>query len=157
MKTDYLKLAASILIPLAAGFVGAFFTTPSIATWYAALQKPLFSPPNWIFGPVWTILYVLMGLSMYLVWTGGKNKSISGAFTLFGTQLFLNVLWSIIFFGMKSPFYAFIEIVVLWIAIILTIRNFQNISKTAALLLIPYVLWVSFAAVLNYSIFVLNP
>lgn len=101
MKLDYPKLAISIFLPLAAGFIGAYFTTPSIATWYAALQKPLFSPPNWIFGPVWTVLYMLMGLSLYLVWTAGQNKEAKGAFALFGAQLSLNVLWSIIFFGLQ--------------------------------------------------------
>ncbi len=157
MKLDYPRLAISIFLPLAAGFIGAYFTTASIATWYAALQKPLCSPPNWIFGPVWTVLYVLMGLSLYLVWTAGQNKEAKGAFALFGAQLGLNVLWSIIFFGLKSPFYAFVEIIVLWAAIALTIRSFRKISKTAAALLIPYIFWVSFAAVLNYSIWVLNP
>lgn len=140
MKPDYLKFAISILIPLAAGFVGAVFTTPSIETWYAALNKPAFSPPNWIFGPVWTVLYILMGISLYRIWTGGQNKAAKGAFSLFGAQLVLNVLWSIIFFGLKSPFYAFIELIVLWAAIAFTIRSFRNISKTAAALLVPYIL-----------------
>ena len=157
MKTDYPKLVISILIPLTAGFIGAFFTTQSIATWYATLSKPAFSPPNWIFGPAWTLLYILMGISLYMVWTSERNKSIKSASALFGAQLGLNVLWSIIFFGLKSPFYAFIEIIMLWIAIVLTIRSFQKISRPAALLLVPYVLWVSFAAFLNYSVWMLNP
>lgn len=157
MKQDYPKLVISILIPLAAGFIGAFFTTPAIATWYAALQKPSFSPPNGIFGSVWTVLYILMGLSMYLIWVKSSGKEAKEAFALFGVQLTLNVLWSIIFFGLKSPLYAFFEIIVLWAAIALTIRSFRRVSKTAAYLLIPYILWVSFAAALNYSIWLLNP
>ncbi len=151
---DAPKLAVSVFIPLFIGFIGAFFTAPSIATWYATLNKPPFSPPNWIFGPVWTILYVLMGASLYLVWRKGLNKK--PAF-LFGAQLLLNLLWSIIFFGLKSPRFAFAEIILLWGAIALTIIDFRKISHAAALLLIPYILWVSFAAALNYYVWILNP
>lgn len=152
---NYPKLAASIIIPLAAGFIGSLFTTSSIPTWYSALNKPSFSPPNWIFFPVWTVLYILMGIALYVVWQKGTN--VKAAMSIFGTQLALNVLWPIIFFGMRSPFYALIEILVLWVSIALTIRAFWKISKTAGNLLIPYILWVSFAAFLNYSVWMLNP
>ena len=151
------KLVYSIVICQLAGVIGSFFTFPSISTWYAALEKPSFNPPNWIFSPVWITLFILMGVSLYLVWSQGtKTKYVKIALTLFGIQLSLNILWSIIFFGLKSPFFAFIEIAILWVAISLTIFKFSKISKTAAYLLIPYILWVSFAAVLNFSIWVIN-
>ena len=151
------KLAASIIICLMAGFIGSVFTVDSIQTWYMGIEKPFFNPPNWIFGPVWTTLFILMGISLYLVWSRGiKTNDAKIALTLFSAQLVLNVLWSIIFFSLKSPFYAFIEIVILWTAILFTIIWFRKISKTAGYLLVPYILWVSFAAVLNLSIFLLN-
>ncbi|MFC1787284.1 TspO/MBR family protein [Halobacteriota archaeon] len=151
------KLVYSIVICQLAGIIGAFFTSPSISTWYAALEKPSFNPPNWLFSPVWITLFILMGISLYLIWSQGtKTKYFKIAITFFGIQLALNILWSIIFFGLKSPFFAFIEIVILWIAILATIFKFSKISKTAAYLLIPYLLWVSFAAVLNFSIWVIN-
>lgn len=151
------KLVSSIVICQLAGIIGSFFTFPSITTWYAALEKPSFNPPNWVFSPVWITLFILMGVSLYLVWSEGiKTKYVKMALTLFGIQLSLNILWSIIFFGLKSPFFAFIEIVILWVAILATIFKFSKISRTAAYLLIPYLLWVSFAAVLNFSIWVIN-
>ncbi len=154
---NIIKLAASIIICLMAGFIGSVFTVDSIQTWYMGIEKPFFNPPNWVFGPVWTTLFILMGISLYLVWSRGiKTNDAKIALTLFAAQLVLNVLWSIIFFSLKSPFYAFIEIVILWTAILLTIIWFRKISKTAGYLLVPYILWVSFAAVLNLSIFLLN-
>ena len=154
---NIIKLAASIIICLMAGFIGSVFTVDSIQTWYMGIEKPFFNPPNWVFGPVWTTLFILMGISRYLVWSRGiKTNDAKIALTLFAAQLVLNVLWSIIFFSLKSPFYAFIEIVILWTAILLTIIWFRKISKTAGYLLVPYILWVSFAAVLNLSIFLLN-
>lgn len=150
-------LLYSLIICQLAGIIGSFFTSSSIPTWYAALEKPSFNPPNWVFAPVWTTLFVLMGISLYLIWNKGlKAKEVKTALTFFGIQLALNVLWSIIFFGLKSPLYAFVEIIILWIAILLTILKFYKISKVAAYLLIPYILWVSFAAVLNFLIFTLN-
>jgi tryptophan-rich sensory protein len=131
------------------------FTTSSIPTWYASLIKPSFNPPNWIFGPVWTTLYLLMGISLYLVWIRGAKKNRT-ALIWFGSQLALNSIWSILFFGLKSPLSAFIEIIFLWITILITIIYFYKTSKPAAYLLIPYILWVSFAAVLNISIVILN-
>ncbi|MFH1066003.1 MAG: TspO/MBR family protein [Nanoarchaeota archaeon] len=152
----FLKLAICILIPLAAGWIGSIFTTPSVNGWYDTISKPLFNPPNWIFGPVWTSLFILMGISLYLVIKNGINAKNRMAVYSFGIQLLLNVAWSFIFFGMHSPAYAFIEIIVLWLAILMNIILFYRISRKAAFLQLPYILWVSFAAVLNYFIYILN-
>jgi len=157
VKTDYKKLAAAVLVCLFAGFIGSFFTISSIPTWYATIQKPAFNPPNWVFGPVWTTLYILMGISAYLVWMKGwDKKEVRSALAIFAVQLVLNTLWSIIFFGAKELFLAFVEIAFLWTAIVVTIFLFRRISRNAALLLVPYLLWVSFAAFLNYSVWQLN-
>ncbi len=144
------KLILSIGLCLGAGILGSFFTVSAIPTWYQTLNKPSFSPPNWIFGSVWTILYFLMGISLYLVWT---KRTVP---TVFWIQLILNALWSIIFFGMRNPTLALVDIVALWIAIVLTIKSFYRINKLAGKLLIPYLLWVSFATILNLSIVLLN-
>jgi tryptophan-rich sensory protein len=152
---NFLKLLLCILICEGAGIIGSIFTTPSIATWYAELVKPSFNPPNYLFGPVWITLYLLMGISLYLIWNA-KDKKIMPAVIIFAIQLILNSVWSIVFFGLHSPFYAFIIIVALWIFIVLSIVFFFRIRKTAAYLLIPYICWVSFAAVLNFAIFSLN-
>ncbi len=155
---ETLKLVTSLTICLFAGFIGSIFTAPSISTWYATLIKPSFNPPDWIFAPVWTTLFVLMGISLYLVWNKGlQDKKVKTHLLIFGLQLALNVLWSFLFFGLHSPFYAFLEIIILWAAIVLTILNFSKVSRTAGLLLIPYICWVSFAAILNFSIWRLNP
>jgi len=147
------KLIISILLPFLASVIGGFFTSQSVSTWYITLIKPSFNPPSWVFGPVWTILYLLMGISLYLVWIKRYDKK---AFTVFGIQLFLNALWSVLFFGLQNPLFAFIEIIFLWAAILITIIYFYRINKISAYLLIPYILWVSFAAVLNISIVLLN-
>jgi translocator protein len=152
MKKTY-KLIISLLLPFTVGLVGGLLTSSSVSTWYLTLAKPSFNPPNWLFGPVWTILYILMGVSLYLVWS--KKYDLT-AFIAFFVQLFLNLLWSILFFGLKNPLFAFIEIIILWIAIIANIILFYNINKRASYLLIPYLLWVSFAAILNFFIFYLN-
>lgn len=152
------KLIFSIGICLGVGILGSFFTVDSIPNWYATLNKPFFSPPNWIFAPVWTVLYILMGYSLYLVWVK-NNPSTSlriGVPAIFWIQLILNAVWSIIFFGMKNPTLAFIDIVVLWVSIILTIKAFSKINKLASYLLYPYLAWVSFALVLNLAIVFLN-
>lgn len=155
MAINIPRLILSIGICLGAGILGSIFTISSIPTWYATLNKPVFSPPNFIFGPVWTILYILMGVSLYLVWISkGKNKK--GAMNLFFIQLTLNAFWSTIFFGMKNPTLAFLDILALLTFIFLTILSFYKISKPAAYLLIPYLLWVSFATILNLSIVFLN-
>jgi len=154
---DILKLVASILLCQLAGFLGSLFTTPSIPTWYGILKKPFFTPPNWIFSPVWISLYVLMGISLFMVWRRNDHPEFKIALIFFFIQLILNILWSISFFGLRSPFLGLIDIVLLWIAILLTIRHFLRVSKAAGLLLFPYIIWVSFAAILNFSLWVLNP
>ncbi len=151
------KLIASLIVCQFAGFIGSLFTTPSIPTWYAHINKPPFTPPNWLFGPVWLLLYLLMGIALFLAWhKGQKIPHARKALIFFGAQLVLNVLWSVVFFGFRSPLGGLIVICLLWIAIFMTIRNFYKISLTAARLLVPYILWVSFAAILNFSIFMLN-
>ena len=153
-----IKFIVAIVVCQLAGFVGSLLTTPSIPTWYAALRKPSFNPPNWIFGPVWTTLFVLMGISAFIVWNKGLDrKGVKAALVLFIIQLVLNMLWSYLFFTLHSPLYAFVEIIILWLAILLTMLKFFPISRAAGYLLLPYILWVSFAAVLNFTIFRLNP
>lgn len=153
----FLKLILSVTIAEGIGLISTPFTIASIPTWYATLHKPFFSPPNWIFGPVWTILYLMMGIAAYLVWEKGlKNKKVKTALTYYFVQLILNFIWSWLFFGLHSPFLGLLEIILLWFAILLTILKFYKISKTASYLLIPYLIWVSFATLLNFSIFILN-
>lgn len=147
------KLIISIVLPFLASVIGGLFTASSVSSWYIALIKPPFNPPSWVFGPVWTSLYLLMGVSLYLVWIKKYDKN---AFTFFGIQLVLNALWSVLFFGLRSPLFAFIEIIFLWIAILITIFYFYRINKISAYLLLPYILWVSFAVILNLAIFILN-
>ena len=152
-----LKLIISILICQGAGAIGSLFTSPAISTWYAIIQKPSFNPPNWIFAPVWILLFLLMGLSLYLIWSKGfKYKGTKIAIFVFFVQLILNVLWSILFFALQSPLYAFIEIIILWFMILLTIISFYRVSKITIYLLLPYIIWVSFALVLNFSILIIN-
>lgn len=151
------KLVAAILICQLAGAIGSIFTFQSIPTWYASLAKPSFAPPNWLFGPVWITLYTLMGISLYLVWEKGfRKKENKIALYIFATQLVLNALWSVVFFGLRSTFYGLVTIVVLWIAIAATIISFYKISKKAAWLLVPYIVWVSIATVLNFYIWNIN-
>ncbi|MBI4052629.1 MAG: tryptophan-rich sensory protein [Candidatus Diapherotrites archaeon] len=151
------RLAASIAICGLAGAVGSIFTFPAIASWYASINKPYFTPPNWVFGPVWTALFLLMGIALFLVWEKGfQEKENKFAVKVFGAQLALNVLWSLLFFGLHNPFLAMIEIVALWLAIAATTILFSRIDRRAALLLLPYLAWVSFAAFLNYSVWLLN-
>ena len=149
------KLIISLILPFLASAIGSLFTSTSVSTWYVDLVKPSFNPPSWVFGPVWTILFLLMGISLYLVWVE-KSKNKKPAFVAFGIQLFLNALWSALFFGLQKPLVAFIEIIFLWTAILITIISFYRINKNAAYLLIPYILWVSFAAVLNLFLHILN-
>ena len=158
-QQNIFKLAGSIILCELAGIIGSVFTVSSIPTWYAALTKPALNPPNWIFGPVWTTLYFLMGVALYLVWTSkrGTEPQRKQALWIFFIQLALNTAWSIIFFGLESPGVALIEILIMWSAIAWTIKLFYPLSKLAAYLLIPYILWVSFATYLTYSIWILNP
>lgn len=154
---NILKLLFCIVVCEAAGLIGTIFTSPAIPGWYATLTKPELSPPNWIFGPVWTTLYALMGIVAYLVWKKGiERRDVRIALSVFGVQLVLNTLWSILFFGLKSPGLALVEIALMWVAILASIVLFSRISKAAAWLLVPYILWVSFAAYLNYAIWALN-
>ena len=140
-----------------AGLIGSIFTFSAIPTWYVMLNKPSFSPPNWLFGPVWTMLYTLMSISLYRIWTSKtKKKEKNEGLAFFIIQLVLNALWSIIFFGMKQPWLAFVEIMLMWFFIALSIIKFSKIDKFSAYLLIPYLLWVSFASILNFSIWQLN-
>jgi len=155
---DVVKLLISVLACQCAGFIGSIFTTPSIPTWYATLQKPPFTPPSWLFAPAWITLYLLMGISAFIIWRRGvDNRGVREALIAFLIQLILNSLWSIVFFGLKSPLYGVVVITVLWIAILFTILKFFKLSTVAGGLLLPYILWVSFAAVLNISVWVLNP
>ena len=153
---DILKLAASVILCQLAGFLGSLFTTPAIPTWYQTLNKPFFSPPNWIFSPVWISLFVLMGISLFFVWRRADHPKFKPALIFFLVQFILNILWSAAFFGLKSPLLGLIDIILLWIAILLTILNFFKVSKFAGVLLIPYLLWVSFATLLNFSLWILN-
>jgi tryptophan-rich sensory protein len=146
----YAGLAAWILVSLSAGFFGSRF---SPGEWYALLEKPSWNPPGWVFGPVWTILYILMGVAVWLVW---KSRGFSGAVYLFLAQLALNALWSYLFFGINRPGLAFLEILVLWVLILATMLAFRRVSTTAGALMVPYLLWVSFASVLNYALWRLN-
>jgi benzodiazapine receptor len=151
------KLITSIIVCQLTGVLGSIFTRPAIPTWYATLKKPSFTPPDGVFSPVWITLFVLMGIAAFLVWNKGlSDQRVKIALSIFVVQLILNVLWSVMFFGLRSPLVGLIEIVVLWIAILLSILYFLKVSNIAGILLVPYILWVSFAAVLNFSIWRLN-
>ena len=151
------RLLLSVAVCLLIGFLGSLVTTPSVSTWFSTVNKPSFSPPNWLFAPVWTILFILMGISAYLVWNKGlKKKAVKEALLIFVFQLVLNFLWSLFFFGLHQPFLASLEIIVLWVAILLTILKFRKISAAAGYLLLPYIAWVTFASFLNFTIARLN-
>jgi tryptophan-rich sensory protein len=154
--TEFLKLGASVFLCQIAGFLGALFTAPAIPTWYAALKKPFFTPPNWIFSPVWISLFILMGISLFFVWRRQDHPQFRKALIFFFVQLVLNVLWSLSFFGLRAPLLGLIDIVLLWVAILFTILNFLKVSKFAGALLLPYLVWVSFATLLNFSLWILN-
>lgn len=150
----WLKFLLAIIISFLAGAIGAIFTSKTVSTWYLELNKPFFNPPGWVFGPVWNILFLLIGISLYLVWDKLKKEKL--ALTFFSTQWVLNIAWSFLFFYLEKPLYAFIEIILLWTAILFTIIYFYKINKKAGYLLIPYLAWVTFAAILNLSIVLLN-
>jgi tryptophan-rich sensory protein len=155
-KIIYLVIAVGIC--LLAGYVASYYTTPEIPTWYASLQKPDLTPPSWVFGPIWTVLYIFMGFSLYLIIQSGlKNPEVQVALVLFMSQLVLNVGWSFLFFGWHSTFYGFLAIVLLWALLLCTIIQVFRFSFGAALLLMPVLVWITFAAVLNYLIMMLNP
>lgn len=155
-KNKTLTYIFFVLVCQLAGIIGSIFTTPAVKGWYANINRPSFSPPNWLFAPVWTTLFVMMGVSVSIIWLSEKNAQRTTALKIFFLQLILNTLWSIIFFGMENPMLAFFEIVILWFAILFTILKFRKINKLAAILLVPYILWVSFASVLNLAIALIN-
>lgn len=153
---DIIKLIISIGVPLLVGGVGGLVTTPAISTWYATLNKPWFTPPSWVFGPVWTTLYILMGLALFLVWRSPRSRTRDIGIALFAAQLAVNLFWSFVFFGLKNTLYGVFTIVPLWILIAATIYQFYKVSKGAAYLMVPYILWVSIATALNTSVYLLN-
>ena len=155
---DIPKLIISIIIVFLAGAVGTVYTLPQITTWYAALTKPSWTPPNWTFGPIWSTLYVLMGISLFLVWRESlERKDVKIAILVFAVQLTINIIWSLVFFGGHNIFGGLVLVIILWIAILANIIVFYRVSKAAGLILIPYLIWVSIASYLNYSVFLLNP
>lgn len=153
---EAIGLAVSIVICFAAAAVGSFLTTPSIEGWYTALQKPSWTPPSWVFGPVWSVLYLSMAIAAWLIWRRAGFSGAKVALALFGVQLVLNVCWSAIFFWAHRPDFALAEIVLLWLLILATTIAFRPLSRAAAWLMSPYLLWVTFAALLNFGIWRLN-
>ncbi len=157
MVRKTLILVIDLIVSFLPGAVGSIFTAPAISSWYAGLVKPAFNPPDWIFGPVWTLLYLMMGIALFLVVRDGfSDRRVRIAAGVFLVQLVLNGLWSYIFFGLRSPGWALTEIGVLWISIAASLVLFSRVSKAAGILLIPYLGWVTFAAVLNGAIVSLN-
>ncbi len=153
----FLKLIIAIVVTQLAGIIGSLFTFSAIPTWYATLTKPELNPPSWIFGPMWTTLYLLMGISAFLIWQKGwARKDVKVALSVYVLQLVLNALWSIVFFGLQNPGLALVNIALLFVSIVVTMILFYKISRPAMYLLIPYILWVSFASYLNYAIYALN-
>ncbi|MDX5337932.1 MAG: tryptophan-rich sensory protein [Cyclobacteriaceae bacterium] len=150
-----LKLIVSLALPQAAGGLGAFFTFSSVRDWYLTLNRPSWNPPNWIFGPVWTVLYVLMGIACYLIWKSAHPQK-KQLLTLYFVQLGLNALWSPAFFGAESPILGLLVIIPLWAMIVICIIQFKKVSAWASGLMVPYLLWVSFATALNFAIWQLN-
>ncbi len=154
---NFVKLIIALVVPQIFAILGSIFTQSSIGSWYSLIEKPVFNPPNWIFAPVWTTLYILMGVAAYLVWKKDlKKKEQRFVILIFIFQLCLNLFWSYLFFFLKNPGIAFTEIISLWFAILATIIAFYQFNKWSAYLLLPYILWVSFAAVLNFNIWQLN-
>jgi tryptophan-rich sensory protein len=154
---NYKKLVISLLLPHMAGIAGAFFTIPSVYIWYEGLVKPAFSPPNWIFGPVWFILYTLMGFSVYIIWESVyEYKNAREAVFLFWVHLLFNAMWTVLFFNLKDIALAFFDIMIIWVMIAVLMSRFYKISKTAAYLLVPYFVWVSYASMLNLFIWAMN-
>ena len=151
-----LGLAVALTVSLGTGLVGGLATASSVTTWYTTLAKPAWTPPGWLFGPVWTLLYVLMGIAAWLVWRRAEEGRARCPLLLFALQLLLNAGWSFLFFGLRSPGLALIEILLLWIAIAATLWAFARVRGGAARLLVPYLAWVSFAAALNLAIWRMN-
>lgn len=150
-------LVVALLLPLAVGMVSGWITADGVRSWYPSIAKPGFTPPDWVFGPVWTALYISMGWASYLIWRRGFHApGVRAALTFYAIQLLLNSLWSPLFFGLQSPGLAFAEIVVFWAALAWTVVLFRRVSLAAALVMMPYLAWVSFATVLNFAIWRLN-
>lgn len=156
IKNKYFSLVFFILICYFAAYIGSMATFSSVDNWYTTINKPTFNPPNWIFAPTWTTLYTLMGISMWLIYLEKDKINIRSQTFYFFTQLFCNCIWSYLFFYLKNPLYGLIDIIFLWILILLTIISFWKVNKKAAILLIPYILWVGFAGFLNYTIWKIN-
>jgi benzodiazapine receptor len=154
--SQIIKLVASLLLPLAIGGIAGIFTTEAIPGWYATLNQPSFNPPNWVFGPVWTTLYTIMGISLFLIWKQDKTKQRNQAILIFLLQLLLNFCWSFFFFYFKMIGVALIDIIALWILIIMMLVHFYKLKPVAAYINIPYLLWVTFATSLNLAYFFLN-
>lgn len=159
-KINWIKLIIALILPQLAGLIGSLATTQAISTWYVSLNRPNFAPPNWLFAPVWILLFILMGIAFYLIWAKTvkkeEKKLQDRAIRLFLIQLVFNTLWSIIFFGQQLLFLAFLEIIMLWLLILLTILQFKKLNQLSAYLMIPYLLWVSFAGILNLAFALLN-
>ena len=155
-----MRQTASLFVALVACYgaaaVGGILTSSSVSTWYQTLHKPAFNPPGWVFGPVWTVLYGMMAVAVWLVWRGAGGNEARVPVALFAVQLVLNVAWSALFFGLRQPGWAFLEICLLWVAIGASLVSFVRISPLAGWLMAPYLLWVSFAAILNLSVWLLN-
>jgi tryptophan-rich sensory protein len=154
---DIAKVVISLVAAFAAGGIGSIFTTSSIPTWYAGLNKPFFTPPNWLFAPAWTTLYILMAVAAFLVWRKHLDTpGVKAAMIAYLSQLALNTLWSVVFFGLKMPLAGLISILILWLAILVTLVRFYYLSRPAGYLMIPYILWVTFASALNLGVVTLN-
>lgn len=153
---DIVKLVVAFASSFLAALIGSIFTMPSITIWYASLNKPFFTPPGWLFGPAWTILYILMAIALFLIWSLPESKARNQAIALFAGQLIMNVLWSVGFFGFHNILLGVALILVLLALIVLTTYEFYKLSKPAAYAMIPYILWVSFATCLNAAVFFLN-
>jgi benzodiazapine receptor len=152
------KLAVAVLFCIIAGSLGSLVTITGPGSWYASLQKPFFTPPGWVFAPVWITLFILMGIALYLVWESGRDRhDVQAALAVFGVQFILNILWSFLFFGIRSPILGFADIILLWVMIAVTIAAFYRVKKSAAFLLIPYIAWVSIAMALNGAVYFMNP
>lgn len=146
-----------VLVCVSIGYLSGMVTRDSVNTWYPTLDKPVFNPPNWIFAPVWTLLYIMMGIAAGLIWTSDSDgKTVKNALGMFAIQFALNALWSYLFFGLHNPLLALVEVVLLWLMILETYNQFKRIDRLAGFLMIPYLAWVSFATILNASIWWLN-
>jgi benzodiazapine receptor len=156
-KVSFPRLVGCVVLCELVGSIGSLFTMPAIPTWYASLKKPILTPPSWVFAPVWFALYVLMGFSLYIVWAKGLRKpTVRLAIATFGAQLILNLLWSVAFFGARSVMFGLVAILCLLAALVATVLIFGRISRTAQILLLPYLVWVAFATILNFEIALLN-